>query len=374
MQNTASNSLAVRRSRAFTLVELLVVIAIIGILVALLLPAVQSAREAARRTQCKNHVKQLALGCLLHEDSQGYLPTGGWGAFYTGDPDRGYGESQPGGWYYSILTFIEQGVVRDLGKGVTGNNGAWEPLSIQVHQSPIDTFHCPSRRAARIYKGRWSTLNEQRWLSNIAISQGVVKGDYAANSGDSLFFASVEQGGNLWQPANYSTVDNPDPSGRRGPQWTNTNISDPNNAQSIYFQSGVMFYRSQLKLSRISDGTSSTYLVGEKYLDPDAYDPTGQNDSTLSYGENQGAYAGYEWDNHRVAWQPDSTGSAEEYQPRQDTPGYDPFRSPAFGSAHSGGYNSAFCDGSVQLVAYDIDPLVHRWQANRQDGEVANVE
>ena len=103
--------------RGFTLVELLVVIAIIGILVALLLPAVQAAREAARRAQCKDHVKNIALGCLLHEDTHGFLPSGGWTFFYTADPNRGYGEDQPGSWIYSILTYIEERALRDLGSG-----------------------------------------------------------------------------------------------------------------------------------------------------------------------------------------------------------------------------------------------------------------
>ena len=75
--------------RGFTLVELLVVIAIIGILVALLLPAIQAAREAARRNSCKNNLKQLALGCLNHESSAGYFPSGGWGNNWVGDADRG---------------------------------------------------------------------------------------------------------------------------------------------------------------------------------------------------------------------------------------------------------------------------------------------
>src|SRR5690606_9271106 len=72
-----------RKRSAFTLVELLVVIAIIGILVALLLPAIQAAREAARRSQCKNNLKQLALGCLNHHDTHKFFPTGGWGYAYV---------------------------------------------------------------------------------------------------------------------------------------------------------------------------------------------------------------------------------------------------------------------------------------------------
>ena len=98
----------VSKRRAFTLVELLVVIAIIGILVALLLPAVQAAREAARRAQCTNNLKQLALGMIQHESAHRYLPTAGWWGSWVGDPDRGFDSRQPGGWIYNILPFIEE--------------------------------------------------------------------------------------------------------------------------------------------------------------------------------------------------------------------------------------------------------------------------
>ncbi len=135
--------------RAFTLVELLVVIAIIGILVALLLPAIQAAREAARRNSCKNNLKQLALGWLNHESSTGHFPSGGWGAFWLGDPDRGTGGDQPGGWLYNILPYMEQQALHDLPSDGNPDEVTLEQIAgaLEMLANPIAVINCPSRRS-----------------------------------------------------------------------------------------------------------------------------------------------------------------------------------------------------------------------------------
>jgi len=363
--------------RGFTLVELLVVIAIIGILVALLLPAVQAAREAARRTQCKNNLKQLALGCLLHQDTQKFLPSGGWGDQYTADANMGFGGRQPGSWYFNILPYIEEGAVHDSNKGLTVQPvvAGVQQATILLNTTPIAAFHCPSRRPAKLYpivddagNKTFTTLKLQLWIQNLT---GIVKGDYAANAGDSFLGAGDDY--------NSKKMVQPDPSDY--PALTQTKFSNTNDKKNFpeQYQTGVIFYRSEVSGKKIPDGTSSTYMIGEKYLSPQMYE-TAQS-TNLGYGDNQGAYIGFEWDNERRAWGPKFPGDVAGlpnagidencFIPRQDTIGVDCPNDFAFGSAHAGAMNMAMCDGSVQAISYDIDALTHRYRANRLDGEVA---
>ncbi len=176
-----------QKSAAFTLVELLVVITIIGILIALLLPAVQAAREAARRAQCTNNLKQIALACLTHEQQNGFLPTAGWGEFWSGEPTRGFTKLQPGSWVYNILPYMEQQTLHDLDIGISPYSGASRPGLTQCVETALVTLICPTRRAAILYPFA-NSVNAVGFAHfvNAGMPQPTLAGrsDYAGSGGD----------------------------------------------------------------------------------------------------------------------------------------------------------------------------------------------
>ncbi len=348
------------RRRGMTLVELLIVIAIIGVLIQLLLPAIQAARERARKTACKNQLKQLALGAQLHVDAQRFFPTGGWSGAYLADPRRGYGREQPGSWLYGLLEYIEEPALRKANGDRLETSPLGEGLKA-LYQSAPAAFYCPSRRSAMPYpfkregNGKWS-LNVAQ---GVLLLPAVTKSDYAANSGDSLYSAAEHFSHEpaMWIPASYEALKN------APVEWTETA-----DRTTRFFQTGIAFYRSEVRPEQVVDGMTKTYLYGEKFMSPEYYDDVNGTNAVGQMGDNQSAWAGFEWDNHRVAWNPDSDWPQESYQPRQDElnsgfPGVF-----AFGSAHPASFNMAYCDGSVHEVGYEIDMNVHRGQANRLDG------
>jgi prepilin-type N-terminal cleavage/methylation domain-containing protein/prepilin-type processing-associated H-X9-DG protein len=306
------------RRIGFTLIELLVVIAIIGVLIGLLLPAVQSIREAGNRTQCANNLKNLALACVNHNMQTGQLPTDGWGYGWNGDPDRGTNRRQPGGWGFNVLPYIEQTNLHQLG---TGLPPAQKRTAIaQRISTPLKLFSCPSRRAAQAYPNGWSI---NFFDCDFAAAEG--RSDYAANVGD--------------QPIDeYNT----------GPPSLDVGDSPTYPWPDRSAMTGVIFLRSEISLTDIPHGTSNTYLIGEKYLNPDSY--TTGNDAA----DNENLYTGADNDNSRSTSMP----------PRRDRPGY--ADTLTFGSAHPAGLNMAYCDGSVHYLLFTVDPLVHLQAGSRK--------
>jgi len=339
------NEQAMRLKRkAFTLVELLVVIAIIGILVALLLPAIQAAREAARRATCTNQLKQIALAWHLHHDVYKFFPSAGWGYNYMADPDRGVGEKQPGSWAYSCLPFIEEQALHQIGAGIAGSTSAAKKTALaDLASRPVAAFYCPTRRPPRAT----ASLYNGDQAFNASHSDVQARTDYAANLGPYIDHDPLKT---QWLSGPSSFV--------RADQGIGF-LKDNGNLMTKI--NGIIFQAFEYNLKSVTDGTGKTYMVGEKYLTPDAYD-LAPGSSISNIGDDQSCWSGDDLDTVRSA---DNTAP-----PRQDQPGFANFN--IFGSAHASVFQMAMCDTSVQSISYDIDLLVHEHLGNRRDGEAVS--
>jgi type II secretory pathway pseudopilin PulG len=339
-----------------------VVIAIIGVLVALLLPAIQAAREAARRSQCTNRLKQMGLAALNHESVQKFLPTAGWGWRWAGDPDKGYGIHQPGGWYYNSLEYLEQGNLRKMGSD--GN-----PNAITAQQrtggarriaTSLDEYMCPSRpgRPTKPYTHGTPFLNIELTGNSM-----VARNDYAANAGDR---PPSNNANDTWQ--------------NLGNEWlgsvTNAAMVKMDVAAAFgggaHFQvlydfgtrrgsNGVVGPGSELKLQQVEDGTSRTIWVGEKHISAVQYEGVA---GTANEGNDQGWDAAYDYDN--VRWTQD-TPKPDEWIYQNNPSNRWNFQ--VFGSAHPTGCQFVYLDGSTHTIGYEIDPVVFHTLGNRFDGE-----
>jgi prepilin-type N-terminal cleavage/methylation domain-containing protein/prepilin-type processing-associated H-X9-DG protein len=362
--------------RGFTLVELLVVIAIIGMLVALLLPAVQAAREASRRTQCGNHLRQIGLATQNHESALGVFPTGGAGVHprienYVINGKPLGTEKQGLGWAYQILPYLEQASVK------------WLITQEELQAVSIPVYICPSRRSPSPVSS--ASLGGKRVaLIDYAAAQPCTEGCPSGSPGCS----------------NTTPRYNPRDAAPITPEGYETNWPSVwggvNNAFRLqeHFQvyDGVIV-RSRwrrndpllthgapgggeflngvpkpVSMSQISDGANNTLLLAEKYVRVDSYEGGGLSD-------DQGWSEGWDTDVIRsTCFPPLSDGDGFQFQALGPEDIFGPEKDIVyFGSAHTSGFNGLFADGSVHSLNYDIDVVILNSLATRGGEETHDV-
>jgi len=316
----------IERIRGFTLVELLVVIAIIGILVALLLPAVQSAREAARRTECASNLKQIALAVHHYHDTFGVYPPGRLGCD-SGNYSKPYCNGPPphtcASGFALLLPFIEQQTLYDmldmetypiwpLPVAALGYVPGWEanhPEAIRAIETRIKLYVCPSDTAEPN-----TNYHSLRYGINVAPATS----SYAFSMGT------------------------------RGPSW------GVGHATKLY-NDGLFMYARVFRERDVVDGTSSTFIVGEainghetKYANCNVWTEAGRFNTSL-----------------RCTEVPLNTPSPIGWAGTPNT-----MSNGAFESLHPGGAQFAFADGHVSFVAENIDLATYRALSTRAGREV----
>jgi prepilin-type processing-associated H-X9-DG protein len=199
-------------------------------------------------------------------------------------------------------------------------------------KTPVGLFYCPSRRPVAAYPVKI-------WVGKNWVHDGgpLARNDYAACSGSTSTIAGLT---GSYTPATYTDAEN-------FSTWPH-----PDNFN------GIVFIRSEVPLRQVIDGTSKTYMVGEKSVNVDAYEANDGVD-IIDHGDDQGWLAGHNGDTVR------SSG----YPPLKDPQGFNPYE--YWGSPHPGGLNMMYADGSVRTVSYDVDLEIHKALGTRAGGEVA---
>lgn len=340
-------SLARRDRRGFTLVELLVVIAIIGVLVALLLPAVQQAREAARRMSCGNKLKQLALACHNYHDTYQRFPLNYSHSGLMNSEEKGTS------WMTNVLPFIEMGSMYDqidFNFGLSNdprNVGQWDTAPTigsnpWIATQAVDAFQCPSD----------GTSDDGKRGGRANISANLVAGinNYKGVTGSNWNWGT-------WIVT--SGVHAATPWGVNG-----TNGLDGLDAgNGIFFRGHNTSRPCRTKMAAITDGTSNTYMIGEAI--PAFCTHTwwwwyNGSTATCAIPPNARAQDGNCQTGNRIA---DLICAAGDW-----TNNY------SFMSMHPGGLQFAYADGSVSFVSDNIDLNLYRSYGTMSGGEVTSSQ
>lgn len=350
--------------KGFTLVELLVVIAIIGILIGMLLPAVQQVREAARRTQCLNQLRQIALAAINFESGQMRFPTNG--GMFSSNTDQTLNNQAgvTGTWVFQLLPNMEQAAAQAQFKtngyfGVDAAAGIDTPL--MGYDFPVLT--CPSR-------------GQRSFTSN---GLTAFAGDYASMTGPTVNSLQRSTGGTL--PTNRTAADAPVVQGQNTPPTNDANSPEGNGTQfwsgiinkgfTVSGSNGVARKTSRVNYGSIADGSSNTILFAEKAA-PSSLSYTG--DWVNFRGESYGALGHGNFVSFRAVGRPVADNDrATHFGANNSTGAQTPLAQDSIGSAHSGSVNVSLADGSTHTISTDVS-LQGLWDlADRSDGNVVNI-
>jgi prepilin-type N-terminal cleavage/methylation domain-containing protein len=321
----------------FTLIELLVVIAIIGVLVSLLLPAVQSAREAARRSQCSNNLKQLGIALHNYHDAVGAFPSSFWRATpqYQGDPAGArWGHS----WIEMTLPYMEQTPIYNainFSVGISGGPGnVHAAMNHTALMTVISVLMCPSDPAPNMARtGRWDTGVGFNFTNRSALSTGP-KLSYFGCFGD-----------NHPDHVDYFPF-------RSLPTSRNNGFGEGNTHTGIMNRSG-----GTTSMRDVTDGTSNTFAVGESLFETCRW---------FTWPNPNGTTAGTATPiNYKVTKITEADGNADDLRDHSNwRVGF------GFRSQHPGIVQFLFVDGSVRSIKESINRDVYRWLSTRSQGEL----
>ena len=332
------------RNAAFTLVELLVVIAIIGILIGMLLPAVQTVREAARRTTCLNNLKQIGLGCQSYVTARKVFPSNGMEsrAFFlgTGGSQKPPGSIENGGWAFQILPYLEQNNLKVLRK-----TQGWSTVFLA---NVVQTYHCPSRGVRELLLPSTDTLPG---------------GDYAGYLSDPD--AKTNRPGGVSYPGfSYDKYKD----GEENYTWTGI-ISKGAHWEDSAASSTIPFKKfGGVNFGSIRDGASNTLVISEKSIWSKNYVASSKYKGGARYWDEQ-AYYYPGWSTMR-GW---SKGLLSDSDDRFLILGAGNEDETSFGSAHPGTINAVFGDGSTHSIDMDIDRITFDRFGMRADGNVVSL-